>query len=415
VSNIRVTGVVSIVKKSQTLYKNPGVYSLKIFWQNNDVESFSLKCPNEEHLQRWETTLNSVLGETRKPPTSENGFDIKQYSTNWQMTGNGQPINTVPGSHDEDDEPCIDENDDEEDDECDGDEPSDIQYRSRNGSTVNESDYARYYVGKHRATGGIAALPNAVTMRHYHTTPGMTLPPLPRSTFSLPSTSTPTSQSDYNRYPASPPPSIPSSPTSSARGSASSSSTINVWQRRTNDLQLTDTIAKFMIGDDLPTPTDETRSYATIPIGRTQSQTPTGVKKGNTYGFAHSVQMRSRSKSSPDVQKNRNSWAQLKDRDHYDVASSRVPPFNSDIIANQVKIKLNYPDGIYVIRVESEIKYMDLLDRVARKIGPSSPDSLRLKYQDEEGDMITINSDEDVQMGIEAKGSGNTVNLFVHC
>jgi cell division control protein 24 len=58
---------------------------------------------------------------------------------------------------------------------------------------------------------------------------------------------------------------------------------------------------------------------------------------------------------------------------------------------------------------------MDLLDRVARKIGPSSPDSLRLKYQDEEGDMITINSDEDVQMGIEAKGSGNTVNLFVHC
>jgi hypothetical protein len=40
---------------------------------------------------------------------------------------------------------------------------------------------------------------------------------------------------------------------------------------------------------------------------------------------------------------------------------------------------------------------------------------LRLKYQDEEGDLITINSDEDVQMGIEARGTGNTVNLFVSC
>lgn len=397
-----------------------GVYSLKIFWQNNEVESFSLKCPNEEYLQRWETTLNSVLGETKKPPTSDNVFDIKQYSTNWQMANNGQPINTVPGSHDDDDEPCIDENDDEEDDDGEGDETPDVQQvRSRSGSTVQDGDYARYYVSKHRATGGMTGVPGAVPMRHYPTTPGMTLPPLPRPTYSLPSASTPTSQTEYNRYPVSPPPSTPSSPTSSTRGSASSSTAINVWQRRNIDTQLTDTIAKFMISDELPTPTEEIRSYATIPIGRTQSQTPTGVKNGTTYGAAHSVQMRSRSKSSPDVQKNRNSWGQLVDRDNYGVGLSKVPPFNSDVIANQVKIKLNYPDGIYVIRVEQEIKYMDLLDRVARKIGPhrpvSSPELLRLKYQDDEGDLITINSDEDVQMGIEAKGNGNTVNLFVSC
>lgn len=399
--------------------KYTGVYSLKIFWQNNDVESFSLKCPNEEHLQRWETTLNTVLGETRKPPTADNGFDIKQYSTHWQLSGNGQPINTGPGSHDDDHDAVIDENDDEEDYEGEAEEIMDSQYRTRNGSNVNDGEYGRYYTSKHRATGGMAGVAGAVPMRHYPTAPGMTLPPLPRSTFSLPSTSTPTSQTDYNRYPASPPPSTPSSPTSSARGSAGSSSAISVWQRRNNESPLTDTIAKFMMGDDLPTPTEEHRSYTTVPIGRTQSQTPNGVKKNSQYGSPHSIQMRSRSKSSPDVHKNRNSWGQTMDRDQYGLPTTRVPPFNSDVIANQVKIKLNYPDGIYVIRVEPDIKYMDLLERVSRKIGPlrpmSSPDALRLKYQDEEGDLITINSDEDVQMGIEAKGNANTVNLFVSC
>ncbi|CAM0141193.1 Guanine nucleotide exchange factor for Cdc42p [Umbelopsis sp. WA50703] len=412
---IFVSFIIKVVNTS-----SDGVYSLKIYWQNNDVESFSLKCRNEEDLQRWESTLNNLLGETNKRQTAENGFDIKQYSTNWQqLSANGNPINTVPGSNDEDDEPGIDENDDEEDYDCDGDDNPDRQYRARSGSVNNESEQAKHYINKHRATGGMAGVPGAVPMRHYNTTPGMTLPPLPRSNYSTTSASTPTSQTDYNRYPASPPPSMPSSPTSSARASSGSNSTINVWQRRNMDTQLTDTVAKFMIGDEIPTPTDENRSYATIPIGRTQSQTPTGAKKSGPYGSIQSIQMRSRSKSSPDVHKSRNSWGQMKDHDAYGLPFVRPPPFNGDVTSNQVKIKLNYPDGIYVIRVESQIKYTDLLSSVARKIGSqrlsTTADSLRLKYQDEEGDLITINSDEDVQMGIEARGTGNTVNLFVSC
>ncbi|KAM3578350.1 hypothetical protein VKS41_009251 [Umbelopsis sp. WA50703] len=111
-------------------------------------------------------------------------------------------------------------------------------------------------------------------MRHYNTTPGMTLPPLPRSNYSTTSASTDQSNRlqsmSLHRLPSY----LPSSPTSSARASSGSNSTINVWQRRNMDTQLTDTVAKFMIGDEIPTPTDENRSYATIPIGRTQSQTP---------------------------------------------------------------------------------------------------------------------------------------------
>jgi cell division control protein 24 len=40
---------------------------------------------------------------------------------------------------------------------------------------------------------------------------------------------------------------------------------------------------------------------------------------------------------------------------------------------------------------------------------------LGLKYEDEEGDLITINSNEDIQMGFESKGMNNAVNLYVTC
>ena len=82
-----------------------------------------------------------------------------------------------------------------------------------------------------------------------------------------------------------------------------------------------------------------------------------------------------------------------------------------------IKIKLNFNDGIYVIVTNHEVTFFELIEKVDKKIrlvaNLKPTDLLRLKYQDEDCDFITINSDDDVQMAFESRGIHNTVNLFV--
>ncbi|KTW25719.1 hypothetical protein T552_03331 [Pneumocystis carinii B80] len=96
---------------------------------------------------------------------------------------------------------------------------------------------------------------------------------------------------------------------------------------------------------------------------------------------------------------------------------------------NQVKIKVNYLDDIFVIIVAPTIGYAQLMERVERKIHlcgnyatKNLKQPLRIRYQDEDGDHITINSDEDVQMAVEMRhlygteglsGTQGIVNLYV--
>ncbi|KAI7861690.1 hypothetical protein BDF14DRAFT_1886891 [Spinellus fusiger] len=82
-----------------------------------------------------------------------------------------------------------------------------------------------------------------------------------------------------------------------------------------------------------------------------------------------------------------------------------------------IKVKLSYNDGIYVIVVAHEASFIELMEKVEKKIrlvaNLKPNELLRLKYQDEDGDHITINSDDDVQMAFENCGAHNTVSLFV--
>lgn len=82
-----------------------------------------------------------------------------------------------------------------------------------------------------------------------------------------------------------------------------------------------------------------------------------------------------------------------------------------------MKIKLSYNDGIYVIMVPEEVTFVELMEKVEKKIrvvaNLKSSDVLRLKYQDEDGDLITINSDDDVLMAFENRTPNTALNLFV--
>lgn len=82
-----------------------------------------------------------------------------------------------------------------------------------------------------------------------------------------------------------------------------------------------------------------------------------------------------------------------------------------------VKVKVHFHEDIFVIQVPRSTEYADLVEKVGRKIrlcGPRRDDGpLRVKYRDEDGDMISLGSTEDVQMAFEQYRPGGQVTLFV--
>ncbi|TFK74074.1 hypothetical protein BDN72DRAFT_760546 [Pluteus cervinus] len=86
-------------------------------------------------------------------------------------------------------------------------------------------------------------------------------------------------------------------------------------------------------------------------------------------------------------------------------------------LAPPIKIKVHFHEDIFVIQVPRSTEYDDLVEKVGRKIrlcGPRRDDGpLRVKYRDEDGDMVSLGSTEDVQMAFEQFRPGGQVTLFV--
>ncbi|KAJ7072355.1 hypothetical protein C8F01DRAFT_242548 [Mycena amicta] len=82
-----------------------------------------------------------------------------------------------------------------------------------------------------------------------------------------------------------------------------------------------------------------------------------------------------------------------------------------------VKIKVHFNEDIFVIQVPRMTEYEELVEKVGRKIrlcGPRRDDGpLRVKYRDEDGDMVSLGSTEDVQMAFEQYRPGGQVTLYV--
>ncbi|KAH9484962.1 Rho guanine nucleotide exchange factor scd1 [Psilocybe cubensis] len=95
--------------------------------------------------------------------------------------------------------------------------------------------------------------------------------------------------------------------------------------------------------------------------------------------------------------------------DHQSQAYDQSPP---------VKVKVHFHEDIFVIQVPRVTEYEELVEKVGRKIrlcGPRREDGpLRVKYRDEDGDMVSLGSTEDVQMAFEQyRPGGQVVTLFV--
>jgi cell division control protein 24 len=81
-------------------------------------------------------------------------------------------------------------------------------------------------------------------------------------------------------------------------------------------------------------------------------------------------------------------------------------PSNDIALPPQLKVKVNC-DGNYVTLVVAfNILYQSLIDRIDAKVGRFSNNAIargtmRLRYRDEDGDFITIDSDEDIQVAFQ--------------
>lgn len=464
------------------------------------MESFSLRCRNEEQLKLWESTLNKLLKDAKNPVSANSITQIppKRNVSNTTI-GSLAAFNIAPRSFDHDDDAASfiesgEDEDDEDEDDYDEEEDYDWSTKQRSNSLhamatnghgqqgsgrprVRTQDAGEYSSSPHHKTA-VPPMPTGNRAHPANFPGGMSLPPLPRTNSSSTNGTISTAQTDYGFYPASPPPSNPSSPTTSARASTSSSSSNQVWAR--GDQQnspLADTVLKFMMTpEDATTPTDEYRQYPPQPT-RTYSQSLAAqaagagmmIPNGQQPPLPISNQTRLRSQSSPNIHRpnGHNSggaaWEGApevpRNNGHFpnapapteaSVSASRhsngsglreqytVRPVGSNPqlattataqdkngsttapnSPGSIKLKLNFYDGIYVIVVPQEIDYRDLMEKVEKKIRlcgdpRATAGALRIKYQDEDGDMITINSDDDVQMAFEARGGGNTVNLFVN-
>lgn len=84
---------------------------------------------------------------------------------------------------------------------------------------------------------------------------------------------------------------------------------------------------------------------------------------------------------------------------------------------SSVKVKVHFQDDIFVIQVPRSTEFSQLVDKVGKKIrlcGPRRDDApFRVKYRDEDGDLISLGSTEDVQMAFEAFRPGGQVTLYV--
>ncbi|KAI7903535.1 uncharacterized protein BX663DRAFT_551254 [Cokeromyces recurvatus] len=428
------------------------IWSLQMDLKGNELEQMYFKFRNEEQLKLWSSTLTKAI----KKAISDRIPSQEIAST--QLTS--QYTDYDEDDDDENETDFIDDEDEEEDY---------IQQRSRSSSM----HYYQQQTNLTRSSTQDFKYTNT-TGRPYQNIPGMNLSPLPRSNSSLTthssssnsSTTTTTTTTttittspvkmNYPYYPASPPPSHPSSPTSSSRVSSTSTSS-STWHRLDNHT-LPDMTTHLLTGEDIHQHLiQKQQQYSLLATGRSQSQSA-AIERSSIYVN----QNRHRSQSSPSITKNfqynvpiltsasttttiknsNESIPQLPTRTatkptplnlSHSYSSSQPIASSEPIVRNMaspsyltdlappspgtVKVKLNFNDGIYVIVTNYEVTFFELMEKVDKKIrliaNLKQKDILRLKYQDEDGDFITINSDDDVQMAFESRGIHNTVNLFI--
>ncbi|KAL0089101.1 hypothetical protein F4703DRAFT_1973302, partial [Phycomyces blakesleeanus] len=390
--------------------------------QHYNLQSFVLRCRNNEQLKRWESLLNKRI-QADKRIQAEKGLSLEMRADSHES------YSMICGEDDEEEE-YQEHSSDEED--------VHRRYDQRSQSTQlhrsRAPDHGEYHRKASQSSVSLG-LPNSG--RHYPNMPGMALPPLPRSPTHL-MTGQDTALTSYADhpyypsppYPSSPPTSYPSSPSVSTRASTSSAKSSNgLWRRHDEDgLAPTEMIARAMMSDHMISTMDDTVQYGystgyKVVQPKTALLSTTFVSpESQSQHFHHT---RVRSQSSPNIHPpnglfdNAPDMPTINSRTLYQ--SKRSSNGFEDrpgqpTIEEDTQIKVHFMGDVYVVMVSIDIPYNVLLYRIEhtlRQYGRELDATFSIKYQDEDGDLITISSDEDVQMGFETRSNSNAVDFYV--
>ncbi|KAG9065837.1 hypothetical protein KI688_002134 [Linnemannia hyalina] len=433
-----------------------GTHVLHVVW-NVAAEEFELRCRNEDQLKKWHSVLEKLVNEANAERS--------------EIAAMSNHLDALTLSHDNQSSFFKNDDDDLDDDlEADEDDSYDEHRGYRSHSLPFGLSQPNILGSRPRAKTEDGSVPvpgnwsartggyNAhVTASGRTLAPGMSLPPLPRTSSSA---STAMGVVSPGEYPYSPPSSYPASPTvSNSRGSGGSGS----WQRRSNGdghSPLNDTMSKFMSSEDGSSITGGQPLVRNASAGYSYNTTPPAAPPVPPIPGP----LRIRAQSSPNIHASSAagpSWSNVPEMPtHHRKPSNTSGPSSpttphpsgaygapavpsipsghtsprsdggrmlrqqsssSNLSTNgvpQLKVKVNYQEDSYLIVVPVQIGYSELVERVERKIrlcGSRRAESqpLRLRYKDEDNDYINMEDDEDISLAMESCFADGVMNLHV--
>ncbi|CDH50181.1 related to cdc24-gtp gdp exchange factor forcdc42p [Lichtheimia corymbifera JMRC:FSU:9682] len=399
-------------------------HALKLFWSERDQRSCSftitncvLKFRNEELLKQWNAALDKLIKIdkrlSRESRAAAEALVRKHQPEMASSAGIWEGAHQLPEEYSSDiDFSHIQRSTNSSDEDDTG-----LQGRLRSHSHHAVSHRQHTRTGS-KSSASMPPTSNSNDRRHQYytaTMPGMSLPPLPRDTLA--------GEFSPLSYPSSPlTGSFPSTPSISNRTStcsAGSGQQTPQRNRTANELSSLLTGPMFLENED----EDDFCRAITAPFmqeARYRSQSSPDIASFEQGEPAMTINSRTLYHVDP---KSNSSFANHHNEPHD--GTTRMAPSDSNMVATAegddeeahdrrplvIKAKLNYMNDLYVIKVPICASYNDLMERIQRKV--QSKHQFTLKYQDEDGDLVIMSSDEDVQIGFESRGTSNTVQIHV--
>lgn len=421
----------------------PAQYPLAVWWKgDDDLEYFTLRCRREDQMRQWESTINRLIRETAQRRASDRGLSrlAQQNSTNPRLN----PSNTIPPFP----LPANSANSRSRAGSVSG--PSFMSsayglgpqgYPPHDGFDVeaDEDDYEDYPptsaqygpsgrgtpMGQRRGTGAerdsyADGFPSAASANR---------PITPRLNSNVSAMSAQSDASFGNGLNGARPP--------RALRSQFSSTKLRAGYESGGDYRSGIPPTPAPIHNGNPPPLNRSRS-ASQPSAYVPKSAPPPLPSSQ-WGTRPATSVGSSKRGSGSSQSTGES------SDYSPNSSSPITPYGSSesslagvssirpsrsqvfegtmngnghaIIAHPVKVKVHFHEDIFVIQVARTTEFEELVEKVGRKIrlcGPRRDDGpLRVKYRDEDGDMVSLGSTEDVQMAFEQYRPGGQVTLFV--
>ena len=470
---MRVCNLISSSQVANIRLNSPssGQYSLAVYWKgDDDLEYFTLRCRNEEQLKLWESTLNRLIQEVAARRTSDRNVQSRlaqvaqvANSTNPAPSARQTPFSYTagqlpdqrtmsmfsqttsytastyasqphpyssrsaryPSTQISDEQSLLssvssngpqgyppyngfDDVDPEDDYE---DYPPTASVPSSGRGTPlgsRRSGDPAFYPG--RSSGGVSPLPPNVPGSAFSPIPSAARPPLTRSSGS---------HATDSSFGAGVPP-----PRGALRSQFSSNKLRTQYDNRASgpSPQPSAAYPASVRSRSASQPSAYVARSAPAPPPLPSAAWPDRADSKRGSGSSQSTQPDSSDGYSPHtsspITPYGSSDSSLANGTHgrYEKVVTQASEQLQQLPAN-VKVKVHFHEDIFVIAVSRNVEYEELVERVGKKIrlcGPRRDDGpLRVKYKDEDGDLVSLGSTEDVQMAFESMRPGSQVTLFV--